>query len=308
MSSSLLIISLVFLGALAAVYFALSKKLSDLHEAQKDNSLAQLVNQNINATREALDSRLNKAGEHFAGMKVEIQAMKDIGRNIEELKGVFMNSKLRGNFGEQVLNDMLGNNFPKEQFELQYRFKEGQVVDAVIRTKDGLIPIDSKFPIDNYRKMHAAVTEEERAFERRAFSNAVKKHLNDIAEKYILTSEGTMNFAVMYVPSEAVYYEIISGPSDLSDLGRQLRVMIVSPNTFSYFLHILRLGHERIRIEENVQKVWELLAGFQQETLKFGEQLEVLAKHVTNAKNNMDGVHTSYDRLASKIDQIRHLK
>jgi len=308
MNSTLLIVGLVFLGALAAVYVALSKKLSDLHEAQKDNSLAQLVNQNINATREALDSRLNKAGEHFAGMKVEIQAMKDIGRNIEELKGVFMNSKLRGNFGEQVLNDMLGNNFPKEQFELQYRFKEGQVVDAVIRTKDGLIPIDSKFPIDNYRKMHAAVTEEERTFERRAFSNAVKKHLNDIAEKYILTSEGTMNFAVMYVPSEAVYYEIISGPSDLSDLGRQLRVMIVSPNTFSYFLHILRLGHERIRIEENVQKVWELLASFQQETLKFGEQLEILAKHVTNAKNNMDGVHTSYDRLASKIDQIRHLK
>jgi DNA recombination protein RmuC len=303
-----LIVGLVLLGTLAAVYFALSKHIRDLTEAQKDNSLAQLLNQNINATREELGGRLNKAGEHFAGMKLEIQAMKDIGRNIEELRGVFMNSKLRGNFGEQVLNDMLSNNFPREQFELQHRFKDGQVVDAVIRTKDGLIPIDSKFPVDNFRKMHGAATEESRALEHREFGNAVKKHLNDIAKKYILPGEGTIDFAIMYVPSEAVYYEIVSGPEELTDLARRLRVMIASPNTFSYLLHILRLGHERIRIEENVQRIWELLSGYHQETQKFGEQLEVLAKHITNAKNNMDTVHASYDRLASKIDQIRHLK
>jgi DNA recombination protein RmuC len=308
MSSSTLIIALILLASLAAVYFALSKKLSELIAAQKDNSLAQLVNQNINATREALDSRLNKAGEHFAGMKVEIQAMKDIGRNIDQLKNVFLNSKLRGNFGEQVLNDTISNHFPKEQFELQYKFKDGQVVDAIIKTKDGIIPIDSKFPIDNYRKMHAAQTEEERESEQKEFGTAVRKHLNDIAKKYILPAEGTMNFALMYVPSEAVYYEIISGSSELAELGQRLRVMIVSPNTFAYYLDILRLGHERIRLEENVVKVWEMLSGFHLETTKFGDQLSVLARHITNAKGAMDTTQSAYEKLAGKVEQIKQLK
>lgn len=308
MPSYIVVIALILLAAIVAVYLALSKKLSELIEAQKDNSLAQLVNQNINATRDALDSRLNKAGEHFAGMKVEIQAMKDIGRNIDQLRNVFLNSKLRGNFGEQMLNDTISNNFPKDQFELQYKFKDGQVVDAIIKTKDGIIPIDSKFPIDNYRKMHAAQTEEERLSEQKEFGTAVKKHLNDIAKKYILPSEGTMNFALMYVPSEAVYYEIISGSSELLDLGQHLRVMIVSPNTFAYYLHILRLGHERIRIEENVLQVWEMLAGFHQETVKFGDTLSTLARHITNAKGAMDTTQSAYEKLSGKVEQIKQLQ
>ena len=106
----------------------------------------------------------------------------------------------------------------------------------------------------------------------------------------------------MYVPSEGIFYEIISSNDELSDLARQMKVLMTSPNTMSYFLHILRLGHERIRIEENVQKVWEMLAGFQQETTKFGETLGVLARHVTNAKNAMDSASNDYARLASKVD------
>ena len=112
----------------------------------------------------------------------------------------------------------------------------------------------------------------------------------------------------MYVPSEALYYEIISSTEELSDMARQFKVLMVSPNTLSYFLHILRLGHERIRIEENVQKVWELLAGFHQETMKFGETLGVLARHLTNAKGAMDTTQAAYDKLSGKVDQIRQLK
>jgi DNA recombination protein RmuC len=255
-----------------------------------------------------LNDRLTEAARYIGNLGQELRSMQVIGKNIEDLRSVFMNSKLRGNFGEQVLNDMLANNFPKEQFELQHKFKDGQTVDAIVRTKDGLIPVDSKFPVDSFRRMLSATTEDARAAERNEFYKAVKKHLGDIAKKYILPGEGTTNFAVMYVPSEACYYEIVAGPDDLSELAQRSRVLMVSPNTLSYFLHVLRLGHERIRIEENVQKIWELLAGFHQETMKFGEQLGVLSRHITNAQGAMDTAQAAYDRLAGKVDQIKRLK
>jgi len=304
MNSSILIVGLIFLGALAAVYFALSKKLERLNE----DSGTRIINDNIQKMNDRLNDRLTEAARYIGSLGQELRTMQVIGKNIDDLRSVFMNSKLRGNFGEQVLNDMLANNFPKDQFALQHKFKDGQTVDAIIMTKDGNIAIDSKFPADSFRRMLSAATEDERLSERNEFHKAVRKHIGDIAKKYILPGEGTANFAIMYIPSEASFYEIISGPDELSELAQRSRVLMVSPNTLSYFLHILRLGHERIRIEENVQKVWELLAGFHQETMKFGEQMSVLSRHITNAKGAMDTANAAYERLAGKVDQIKQLQ
>jgi len=304
MPTSTVILGLILLAAIAAVYFALSKKL----ERPEDSTGMRMLNDSIEKMNDRLNERLTDAAKYIGSLGQELRSMQVIGKNIDDLRSVFMNSKLRGNFGEQVLNDMLANNFPKEQYALQHKFKDGQTVDAAILTKDGLIPVDSKFPIDSFRRMLSAATEEERESERKEFQKAVKKHIGDIAKKYILPGEGTANFAVMYVPSEAAFYEMISGSDEISDLGQRSRVLMVSPNTLSYFLHILRLGHERIRIEENVQKVWELLAGFHQETMKFGEQIGVLSRHITNAKGAMDTAQAAYERLAGKVDQIKQLQ
>jgi DNA recombination protein RmuC len=277
-------------------------------EKPDDSSGFRMLNDNIQKMNDRLDHRLTEAAKYIGSLGQELRSMQMIGKNIEDLRSVFMNSKLRGNFGEQVLNDMLANNFPKDQFAFQHKFKDGQVVDAVVLTKDGLIPIDSKFPIDSFRRMLSEASPENRELEAREFQKAVRKHIGDISKKYILPGEGTASFAVMYVPSEACYYEIISNSDELTDLAQQSKVMMVSPNSMSYFLHILRLGHERIRIEENVQKVWELLAGFHQETMKFGENLGVLGRHLTNAKGAMDTTLSAYDKLANKVDQIKQLK
>lgn len=299
-----IIAALILLGAIAAVYFALSKKL----EKPDDSTSFRMLNDSIDKMNERLNDRLTDAAKYIGSLGQELRSMQAIGKNIEDLRSVFMNSKLRGNFGEQVLNDMLANNFPKEHFDFQYKFKDGQTVDAIVRTKDGLIPIDSKFPIDSFRRMLSETSQENREMEAREFQKAVRKHIGDISKKYILPGEGTTDFAVMYVPSEACYYEIISGSDDLTDLAQRSRVMMVSPNTMSYFLHILRLGHERIRIEANVQKVWEMLSGFHQETMKFGENLGVLSRHITNAKGAMDSTQAAYEKLAGKVEQIRQLK
>lgn len=301
MSSSLLI-TLLAIGAVGAgLYVLIIRKIKEMFVQRDDSTAIRLINDNIQGMNERLNDRLTEAARYIGGLRQQLHS-------VEALRDVLISPKLRGNFGERMLYDMLANHFPKDHYVEQYKFRDGQTVDAMLRTKDGLIPIDSKFPIDNFRKMTAAQSDEERSYEKNEFQKAVRKHIADISKKYILPGEGTVNFAVMYVPSEAVFYEIISGSEELSELAQRSRVLMTSPNTMSYFLHILRLGHERIRIEENVQKVWEMLSGFQQETVKFGEALGVLSRHVTNARGAMDSVVNEYGKLSAKIDQIKQLK
>lgn len=300
----LLLIALAGVAAAVVLLYVLYKKVSELKDVQKNDAMAQMMNQNLQAMHE----RLDKAAHYIGALGQELRTMQGIGKHIDELRSVFFSAKLRGNFGERMLYDMLENNFPRDHFQTQYKFKDGQVVDAILKTKDGLVPVDSKFPIDNFRKMLAAENDDQRAFERNEFQKAVRKHINDVAKKYVLPGEGTVDFAIMYVPSEAVFYEIVSTNDEMTDLAQRSRVLMASPNTLSYFLHILRMGHERIRIEENVQKVWGLLAGIHQETMKFGQNLDIMARHVTNAKSNMDTIMAEYGKLAGKIDQIRRLQ
>lgn len=305
MSTSLLIPILVLLLVVLAFIYQMHRQLRELKSLQdQEGSVSQIMNQNLQAMHE----RLDKAAHYIGSLGQELRTMQDIGKNINDLRSAFFSPKLRGNFGEQVLYDALSNNFPHDQYETQYRFKGGQAVDALLKTKDGLIPIDAKFPIDNFRRMIASETDQERAAQRHEFAKAVKKHIDDIAKKYILPDEGTTKFALMYVPSEAIYYEILSTNDELSERAQKVNVVMVSPNSFAYFLHILRLGHERIRIEENVQKVWEMLTGLHQETEKFGDVLGVLSTHLKNAGNQMDKVTADYGKLSSRFEKIKQLK
>ena len=191
---------------------------------------------------------------------------------------------------------------------MQHKFKEGQVVDAILRTSSGIIPIDSKFPMEAFQRCVAANSERDKEVAQRDFINAVRKHLRDISKKYILPQEGTVNFAVMYVPAEAVYYEVVQSHQEIYNYAQEQRIMIVSPNTLSHFLQVVLMGIERTRLHQQSQKVWEILKGVQKETAKFGERLGVLNRHITNAKNSMDAVSGEYTKLSGKVDQVKLLE
>ncbi|MEK7530014.1 MAG: DNA recombination protein RmuC, partial [Patescibacteria group bacterium] len=203
------------------------------------------------------------------------------------------------------LCDTLEQAFSGNNYSMQYKFKEGQVVDAVIRTSAGIIPIDSKFPMDAFQRCVKAETEQISQTAHREFMNAVRKHIRDVGSKYILPQEGTVNFAVMYVPSEAVYYEVMQEHDDLQMYAHENRVMVVSPNTFSHFLQVVMMGIERSKLHEQAQRIWEVLKGVQKETSKFGDRLGVLHRHITNAKNAMDTVTSDYAKLSGTVDQIK---
>lgn len=297
----ILLLLLCFLGfvGLAVGLILAYRKISGISENEtKDAESGARLEQSLKTIREDL----YKTNQHIGSLQT-------INKKVDDISNLFFSQKLRGNFGERVLKDMLEIHFPKGHFELQYRFKDGQVVDAILKTKDGLISVDSKFPADSYRRMFSPdLTAEAKAFERNEFEKAVRKHITDIAKKYILPGEGTAEFAIMYVPSEAIFYEIISTSDELSHFAGEKHVMMTSPNTMSYYLHILRLGQERTRIEQDAQKVWSLLSGLQQDFTRFGEALRVSWTHVTNAKKTIDAVGNDFSQLSGKIEQIKQLK
>lgn len=309
MNTTILIAGLVFLGALAAVYFALSKRLSELRDLHREGA------GHNDTMRQGLQQGLSTMLDQLTKANQSIGALQPIREKVDSINNLFFSQKLRGNFGELVLKDMLEKNFPRNGFEMQYRFKEGQIVDAVLKTKDGLVCIDSKFPAENYRKMVAAEKAcLDVAGERNNFAKAVRKHIKDIADKYIRQGEGTSDIAVMYVPSEVIFYEILTFTNtegvddDIVAFATKSKVLITSPNTMSYFLYIMKVGQERTRIEENAQKAWTMISGLQQDFEKFGESLRVAWKHVTDAKKSIDAVGNDFSHLSGKIEQVKRLE
>ncbi len=308
------ILVVVILGFLAIVYF-LNKKFEELGKSKKEDQALQILNQGIlgmqqriDKTTEAINKRLDNAASVIGAVNKELGEVQEIGRQMKDLQDFLRSPKLRGNIGEQVLRDLLSQHLPKDNYAIQYKFKNGQVVDAVIKIDQGLIPIDSKFPMENFKKIVQSKSEEEKKLYRREFCKDTRKHVTSIASKYILPQEGTLDFAVMYVPSEVIYYEIMTNEEDLDTFAHSKKVMIVSPNSFNYFLRVILMGLEGKKLSQASRQILDLLNVIRQESMKFGESLSVLSRHVTNAKSAMDNVNSEYDRFSSKIDGARFLK
>jgi DNA recombination protein RmuC len=180
---------------------------------------------------------LDKAAAVIKDVGKEVGQMSEIGRSMKELHDFLKSPKLRGNIGEQVLKDLISQMFPKNSFHLQYEFKSGEKVDAAIKTDAGILPIDSKFPMENFQKMTKANDEKEKIILEKEFIRDVKKHIDAISKKYILPREGTMDFALMYVPSESVYYELVN-LTDVMDYEEKPEYTLFPPQRF---MHIYKL-------------------------------------------------------------------
>jgi DNA recombination protein RmuC len=225
---------------------------------------------------------------------------------MKELQDFLKSPKLRGNIGEQILKDLITQIFPKNSFHLQYQFKSGDKVDAAIKTDAGILPIDSKFPMENFTKLMKAKNEEEIITIRKEFGRDVKKHIDAIAKKYILPDEGTMDFALMYVPSETVFYEIVN-MDDLVDYARTQRVYIVSPSTLYAHLQTILLSFEGRKIETQSREVLQLLRALQIDYEKVTDSMDVLGKHIGNASNQFNNVHKGFGLLGQKLSSVKQL-
>jgi DNA recombination protein RmuC len=311
----LLGILIVAILALAVVAFGVSRKISEWKDAHTNDKGLMMLNQNLQGMNERIDkstesmnSRLDKAAQVIMAVQKELGTVQERFKGFEEFSDL-MHPKLRGNIGEQILADMLAQVFSEEHYQLQYKFSAGETVDAVIKTQAGLIPIDSKFPLENFKQFTRAETEEARKTAQREFMKAVKKHVDDIAKKYLRPDEGTVNFGVMYVPSENVYYHILTDDeSNLLDYAKTKGVLVISPHGFFNFLRVIMMGMERNKLQDQAQKIWEILKGVQQESVRFNDSLSVVSRHITNAKSAMDTAQSGYAKLTGKIDQVKLLE
>ena len=254
-----------------------------------------------------LNERLDKAAVVIKEVGKEVGQMSEIGRNMRELQEFLKSPKLRGNIGEQVLKDLISQMFPKNSFNLQYQFKSGDIVDAAIKTDAGILPIDSKFPMENFQKMTKLETDAEKNKARLEFTKDVKKHITAIAKKYILPEEGTMDFCLMYIPSESVYYELIN-ITEVMEYAKKSRVYMVSPSTLYVHLQTILLSFEGRKIESHSKEVFALLRAIAIDYNKVEENLSVLGKHINNASSQFTNVTSSFVKIGRKLDSTKNLE
>lgn len=299
MELALLIIVLVALIVL--IYVTVNKRPSDeIVEWLKSTS------NRIEGQNNSFNERLDNAARVISQVQKNIGEFSEIGRGMRELQEFLNSPKLRGNMGEQVLKELLKQFLPRQSFDIQYTFKSGDKVDAIIKTSGGIIPVDSKFPMENFRRMMGPASTESSGEARRDFVNDVKKHINDISKKYILVDEGTVDYALMYIPSESIYYEIINN-SDLFDYSSEKRILIVSPSTFYAYMKAILMSFEGQKIEAQAKQILSSLRAIQKDYEKVNDNLGITQKHLTNAYNMMTNVFSSFNTLGQKISSTQKL-
>jgi DNA recombination protein RmuC len=320
MDFSIGIFVVLILGFFISFWY-FNKKISELKKPTTDQHLLEWLKtmqksvdmssnhmiQTLQENSRQLNARLDKAAAVMRDVGVEVGQMSEIGRSMKELQDFLKSPKLRGNIGEHVLKDLITQIFPKNSFHLQYTFRSGEKVDAAIQTDGGILPIDAKFPMENFQKMQKAKTEEDIQMYKKDLGRDIKKHIDAIAKKYILPDEGTMDFALMYVPSESVFYELVN-TDDLVEYARKQRIYVVSPSTLYAHLQTILLSFEGKKIETQSKEVFRLLRALQLDYEKVNESLDVLGKHIGNASNQFSNVQKGIHTLGKKLSSAKHLK
>src|SRR5882724_2055312 len=321
METLLLPLLVIIIGFVIVIFF-FNKKLSELKKQNTDQTLLEWLKvmqrtvdtssshmiRTLQENSKQLNDRLDKAASVMRDVGVEVGQMSEIGRSMKELQDFLKSPKLRGNIGEQVLKDLITQTFPKNSFNLQYQFRSGEKVDAAIKTDGGILPIDAKFPMENFQRMMKHNTNDpEYSALQKEFVRDIKKHIDAIAKKYILPDEGTMDFALMYVPSEAVFYEVVN-TDELMNYSRDQRIYVVSPSMLYAHLQTILLSFEGKKIETQSREVFQLLRALQIDYEKVNESLDLLGKHMGNASNQFTNVQKGVHTLGQKLSSAKRLE
>lgn len=252
---------------------------------------------------------IGKIGAQLGELAQSTQQMLDVGKNISSLQDILKPPKVRGGFGEMLLERLLAEILPENNYTTQHHFSNGVVVDAAIHVGNSVVAVDSKFPLESFHRLLAA-SEEERTTVRKEFVRAVRGHIDAVA-KYILPDEGSLPFALMYIPAENVYYEVIV-KDDLGDAQANLcayamerRVIPVSPNSFYAYLQAILIGLKGMKVEERAHEIIGHLERLNGDFARMKDDFTLVGKHLRNATERYGDVDRSFtkfgDRLAASV-------
>jgi DNA recombination protein RmuC len=256
----------------------------------------------------AIATELKNTREQIGLIQRQIGEVQEQSRGLSQatqsLEAVLGGAKTRGLLGEVTLQRMLEDSLPPSQFTMQYRFSSGEAADAVIFLRDDkIMAIDSKFPLEAFRRIAADGDEA-----RRTFANAVKGHADAIAKKYIVPSECTLDVALMFVPSENVYCEMLntldSRGQQIDEYCRNRKVIAVSPNTLYAHLCVIAMGLQGMQIEENAKRLLANLNGVQKNLGTFAEVFEKLGNHLKNAQQSYSEADRRFEKAQNTLENV----
>jgi len=256
---------------------------------------------------EAVTKRIAEVGESIAKMGEAQKRIRELAQDIAGLEKVLQPPKARGGLGELLLENALREVLPEANIGLQHGFTDGSRVDAVIKLEGKLVPVDSKFPLDSFRRITGAESENDRRAAERDFKKDVKTRIDETAT-YIRPGEGTFDFALMYVPAESVYYEAVMGSPDgkgtIAAYARSKKVVPVSPNSLYSYLQVIALGLRGLKLEERAEEIRAELGRLGREISVFSEDFRLSGKHLRNALVKYDDADRRLARLSDRLGDI----
>ena len=263
------------------------------------------VNKNMQSSQKVLSVLNNQIGELSGTNKQMLQ----MGSEVKRLQEILSSPKLRGNMGEWSLKNILEMVMPAGSYDLQYEFRDGKIVDALIRTSDYSVPVDSKFPLPGFERIANAESPEHKIHARRQFLKDITIHIDKIAAQYIRPAEGTLDFALMFIPAENVYYEAMikyNGDNrDILTYALEKKVIAVSPNLLYIYLMTVVMGLHGLQIEKQAAEIRQNLRKLNSDFAVFLENWDTLGNHIRNSHNKYDDATKKLDRFSVQLEQIQ---
>jgi len=296
---------IILLAVLIVFVFKLSKDNKDILLHQKIDSLKEDFTKNILASQshfldssKAVSENLTKLYEKIGGLGSESRQILDLTKSFHN---ILMPAKSRGELGESILENLLGDVIPKEAILSQYAFKDGKKVDFGIKLPTALVPIDAKFSMEAFTN-YLDAPEQEKTRLKRACVDSIKKRIMETSG-YIYPDEGTTDFALMYVPSEAVYYFIVTETS-LLNFAHQKKTFVVGPNTLYAYLKTIFIGFQAMKIEQKAKEIYNNLKRLEKDVAVFVRDHAVLGTHLRSASAKHEDLTKKIEKVSLKLQHI----
>lgn len=337
MEQFLLILTIGLIVGFCVVFYVLNQRLKDLRGSgsvdmlKSDiielsrgiNNLQQSVGNKIDLNNTTMQSSMQKQLSESAKLVADVtqrlakldetnKRVVDVADELKTLQNVLQNPKQRGVFGEYYLQSVLDNILPSKNFQMQYKFRDGEIVDAVVFLDKGqILPVDSKFSLENYNRMVGENNKAEREKLLTKVKNDLKNRIDETS-KYIRPSENTMDFAFMFIPSESLYYDLLIGDVGTGSSARDLieyafrdkKVIIVSPTSFMAYLQTVLQGLRSLQIEEQAKEIQIRVGKLGQHINKFDEFMGKLGRSLGQTVNNYNSAHKELGKIDKDIEKI----
>ena len=250
---------------------------------------------------------LTDLSRQLGALGEQSQRIGDLAKDIGSLQDLLRAPKARGGFGELLLERLLHDALPATAYEIQYTYRDGSRVDAIVRYAGRLVPIDAKFPNETWAAVTSAADEQERRAKKRAFLQQVRRHVDAVA-RYVSPADGTIDYAVMYIPSESVYYDLVlrddADEPDLRAYCADRKVIPASPNTLLAYLQVVALGVRGLAMQERTRELQQGVAAVRREFERFVELHDQLGRHLENATKKFDETDRALSRASSAIETL----